>query len=318
MPNVKTSEQDITKMIAKADPVIDIASGVAFSKLGPLIDQHIVSKVEQSAIVEEAKQKFSSSFSRVLAQKLQAFASPTMSHSDSFVSHLRHKKKTYGGGDYIDQSKHAYDSATSGKGYKIKRSIADKLRSNKKSPIKFIKIPFTLIPGGAVAVKYTFKGIEAATKGVSSARKKRKRANYDSSNLAALQATLGASEGQRKVAKWHAKDIAELGPKLQNNLAKLKQAAVLLDSRQVVLERLVESNFSENGLASNAGLKELQIRKARDNVAMSYHEVKHYIEKIQAMSVVLQATAVEVTAHITCFDSYLDETRELVEWSIDH
>ncbi|EDM68947.1 hypothetical protein PE36_20120 [Moritella sp. PE36] len=318
MPNTETGKTNAAKMVAKADPIIDVASGLVFSKLSPLIDQYIVSKVEQSAIVEGAKQKFSSYFSRVLAQKLQAFASPSMSQSDSFVSHLRHNKKTYGGGDYIDQSKHAYDSATSGKGYQIKRSIADKLRANKKTPIKFIKIPFSLIPGGTIAVKYTFKGIEAASKGLGDARKKRKRAKYDSSNLAALQGSLGASEGQRKVAKWHAKDIAELGPKLQRNLAKLKQAAVLLDSRQVILERLVESDFSENGLASNAGLKELHIRRARDNVAMSYHEVKHYIDKVQAMSVVLQTTAVEVTAHVTCFDAYLDETRELVEWSIDH
>ncbi|KMV31102.1 hypothetical protein AB733_08980 [Photobacterium swingsii] len=314
-------ELDIGKQLkaGKADPIIDLALGSGkFTELNALIDKHVIDKVEQKAIIQETKQKFSANFSRVAAQKLQAFASPKMSDSDSFISHERYKRGTYGGGDYLDNSAHAYESATSGRFYKARRKIVDLVRVQKKSPVKFIKLPFTLIPGGEIAVKYTFKGIEAVTKAMGTARKARKRQKYDAANLDSLSENLGEKEALRKIAKWHAKDISDLGQKLQRNLAKLKQAAVLLDNRQVVLERLIESTFSIDGLHHDEFQESMKIKKARNDVAMSYHEVKHYINKIQQMCFVMQATSVDVTAHITCFDAYLDETKELVDWSFNH
>lgn len=285
--------------------------------IGAELDSLVISKLEQTMIFKNAKTKFASSISQVVAQKINARVIPKMNFENSFESSLKFDAKTnqMSNRSFMETSKSTYDATTRTTGYKIKKKLLHIVREQKKRPLKIITLPFNLIPYG----KLVTNSVNAIANGVDKARKERKKKKYGHDHLASLTSDLGQAEALRKVAKWQAKDISELGPKIQRNLHKLKQASSLLNQRQNKLQLLVEKQFSINESAqSNTSSFERMIQLARNELAMSYHEVKHYNDKIKDMSKTMQTTMVDINAHLSYLDTFVDECEEVIQWSLNY
>lgn len=302
------------KETLKKGPAIPSVIG---DPIGAELDSLVISKLEQTMIFKNAKTKFASSISQVVAQKVNAKVIPKMNFENSFESSLKFDAKTnqMTQRSFMETSKSTFDATTRTTGYKIKKKLLHLVREQKKRPLKIITLPFNLIPYG----KLVTNSVNAIANGVDKARKERKKKKYGHDQLSSLAIDLGQAEALRKVAKWQAKDIAELGPKIQRNLQKLKHASSLLNQRQNKLQLLVERQFSINdSTQSNASSFDRMIQSARNDLAMSYHEVRHYNDKIKDMSKTMQTTMVDINAHLSYLDTLVDECEEVIEWSLDY
>jgi len=302
------------KQTLKKGPMIP---SVISDPIGAELDSLVISKLEQTMIFKNAKTKFSASIAQVAAQKINAMVIPKMNFENSFESSLKFDAKSneMSNRSFMENSKSTYDAATRTKGYKIKKKLMHIVREQKKRPLKVLTLPFNLLPYG----KLVTNSINAIANGVDKARKVRKKEKYGHDQLASLTSDLGKAEALRKVAKWQAKDIAELGPKIQRNLHKLKHASSLLNQRQNKLQLLVEKQFTiSNSVQSNANSFERMIQTARNELAMSYHEVRHYNDKIKDMSKTMQTTMVDINAHLSYLDTFVDECEEVIEWSLNY
>jgi len=186
------------------------------------LDERGIAKLERSKIAQEIKEKFSAKISRVVAQKM---------HASAMVSSAGKLSNVHSSQEFMDKSKAKYDKQQAGYSHKIKRKLHDQLHTAKKSPVKLMAIPLSFIPDGGIT-KRVVSSLQYLGNKSLDARKARKKQGYSAGNKAVLGKQMGNREAQRKVTKWKAKDIAELGPKLQRNLHKLKQSVALLESRE--------------------------------------------------------------------------------------
>ncbi|MCG7499212.1 hypothetical protein MHO82_20305 [Vibrio sp. Of7-15] len=291
--------------------------GFVADPIGAELDSLVISKLEQTMIFNNAKMKFSASISQVAAQKIQSALVPKMNFTNSFEPSFKFdaNKNELVTRSYMETTKSAYDIATRSKGYRIKKKLVHMIREQKKKPLKILTMPLTLLPYG----KLVSNTINAIGGGVDKARRKRKKEQYGHNNIEQLTASLGEEKALRKVAKWQAKDISELGPKIQRNLHKLKHASAMLNQRQSKLELLIERQFSiDSHLQANSSTWERKIETARGELAMSYHEVRHYIDKIQDMSKTMQTTMLDINAHMAYLDAVVEGSEEVIEWSLDY
>jgi hypothetical protein len=303
---------DIKQQLKKAP----MAPSFISDPIGAELDALIISKLEQAMIFKNAKSKFSASITQISALKINAITIPKMNLQNSFESAFKFNsdKNELVSRSYMETTKSTYDITTRGKPYKIKKKLIHLVRQQKKRPLKLLTLPFNLIPYG----KLVSNSINAIGNGVDNARKKRKKEQYGHNQLEELTSSLGKSEALRKTAKWQAKDIAELGPKIQRNLHKLKHASSLLNQRQSKLELLIERQFSMNGSTQVNDSWERMIETARGELAMSYHEVIHYNDKIKGMSKTMQATMIDISAHLSYLETVVKGSKEVIEWSLDY
>lgn len=278
----------------------------------PLIalDEQVAS-MERNKTIEEVKQKFSGKISKTVAQKMHGSTMVKASANDR-VAYMQNAKN---GADLMDQTKASFDRHQDGKGHKVKRKLHDVFRVGKKNPVKVIMIPVSFIPGGEIVKKVVKVGQYVGGKALG-IRKGRKKKEYGAANGADLEQKFGEREAARKIAKWHAKDIAELGPALQRNLYKLKQSVAMLESR----EQQMNAQFAiaaaiPGGPAAGAAFD--QLNRCTLDLAMSFHESKHYIDKVSSMCKVMEDTAFETRAHMVFLDELLVQTEKAVKANAD-
>lgn len=302
--------------VGLADAALDWTTGmIDATPIGEVINRPVkaieascISRIERTKIVESVKQKFSTHISKAAAQSLHSFTMPNVLSAD------RALLKGKSGQEFMDTTKSVYDKHQQSRFYRFQRKMHDQARVLKKNPVKIAKLPLGLVPGGDIA-KTAIKGAEYVGGKFAGARKQRKKGEYASGNKAVLEQRLGTKEAARKISKWQAKDIAELGPKLQRNLYKLKQSVAVLDSRHSDIEAKVNRfNSAPTVEAEYAALA--QVARSREELAMSYHEAQHYIEKVKGMCSTLEATAIETNAYLHFLEELLEQTQTSILNSI--
>ena len=291
---------DLTTNIVDSTPM-----GEIIKKPMALLDEN-AAKLERTKIVQSVKEKFSTKISRVVAQKMHA---STMAKA-TIYNRVDILLNAHSAQDYMDQTKAAYSENQQSRGYKIRRKLHDQFRVAKKNPQKIAMLPLGLIPDGGITKKIVGGLVYLGGKGTE-VRKARKKKEYASGNKAVLEQQMGSREAQRKIAKWHAKDIAELGPKLQRNLYKLKQSVALLEAREAEMNaKRAHAATIPPGPAAVAAFNQLQ--DSTLGVVMSFHESKHYIEKVSGMCKVMETTAFETRAHMVFLDELLEQTEQAI------
>ncbi|MGF1715840.1 hypothetical protein EDI28_08560 [Photobacterium chitinilyticum] len=297
---------DLTTNIVDSTPL-----GEIIKKPMALLDEHGMARLERTKIAQNVKEKFSSKISRVVAQKMHASSMVKASTADS-VGYLLN---VHSDQEFMDQSKADFDRHQANRGHKIRRKLHDKFRVAKKNPVKILMIPLGLIPDGGITKKVVSGLQYLGNKGLET-RKARKKKGYAAGNMAVLEQQMGTREAQRKIAKWKAKDIAELGPKLQRNLYKLKQSVALLESREAQMNaQYARAQAVPGGPEAAAALA--QLSRCNMDLAMSFHESKHYIEKITSMCEVMEETAFETRAHMVFLDELLVQTELAIRANAD-
>jgi len=284
--------------LAIADSAFDLGTGILDSTpIGKAIDIPVelveggFGKIEKTKVVETVKQKFHVYVSQKTANSVSAFTTPTVLAKDRRGA-LQGKK----GQDWLSGAEAIYKKHQGERFYKMQRKLQDKARGLKKNPIKVAKVPLSIVPLGEIA-KFAIKGGEYVVGKFAGARRDRKKGEYldtTAGNVNMLKAKLGDQEYKRKKAKWQSKDIADLGPKIQRNLYKLKQSVEILNSRKEQLNMCsVRHAKDPNNVAHLRALV-----KSREDAAMSLYEVKHYVEKISDMCKAMEATAFTIDAYM--------------------
>lgn len=122
-----------------------------------------------------------------------------------------------------------------------------------------------------------------------------------------VAAEIGEQEAQRKSAKWSCKTLSGLGGDLQRNLYKLKQSVVVLQSRGQSTQQRIDQvkAHSDNHLGSH---DLSMIRGELTDLAMSFHESLHYVEKVTNMCTLLDAASCEIKAHMANMLELLEAT----------
>ncbi|WP_064609350.1 hypothetical protein [Photobacterium sp. J15] len=291
---------DLTTNIVDSTPLSEV-----LKKPMAKLDEN-AAKLERTKIVQNVKDKFSSNISRVVAQKMHASTMVKATACDR----VGYMMNAHSAQDFMDQTSATYSKFQQSRGYKTRRKLHDQFRVAKKNPQKIAMLPLGLIPDGGITKKVVGGLVYLGGKGTE-ARKARKKKEYSSGNKAVLEQQMGAREAQRKVAKWQAKDIAELGPKLQRNLYKLKQSIAMLESREAdVNAKRAHAATIPSAAAAAGALGQLQVSNV--DLAMSFHESKHYIEKITQMCEVMEKTAFETRAHMAFLEELLEQTETTI------
>lgn len=290
--------------LAVGEAAYDFGTGILDSTpLGKAIDLPVelieggFGKVEKTKVVEAIKQKFHIYLSQKTSNAVSSFTTPNVLMHDR-STHLKGKK----GQDWLSGAEQIYNKHRGERFYKMQRKMQDKARVLKKNPIKLVKVPLSVVPLGDIA-KFAIKGGEYAIGKFAGARRDRKKKEYTTDgNRQLLEAKLGKQEYSRKKAKWQAKDIAELGPKIQRNLYKLKQSVEILNSRKQHLN-MCSAKYAQDpsNLASQRALT-----KSREDAAMSLYEVKHYVEKISEMCKCMEQTAFTITGYMEGLNQITD------------
>lgn len=254
-------------------------------------------KIEKIKIIEKVKRDYHVYVSKKISNRASSALTPSIGAS-SRASNLSGKS----GQAWLDGAKDLYEQKRQGRLYKMQHKGLDMARDFVKKPLELVKIPIGLLPLGELGSK----GVDllfSITGKLTSARRERKKGKYaDSGNRQILEAKLGKQEYARKVAKWQAKDIAELGPKIQHNLYKLKQATQVLNTRQAQLNLCVAVYLDSKTSESNRALA-----RAREQTSMSLYEVQHYAQKITEMCVVMEATAFSTKAYMLGLEAITDD-----------
>ena len=114
------------KQTLKKGPAIPSVIG---DPIGAELDSIVISKLEQTMIFKNAKTKFASSISQVVAQKINARVIPKMNFENSFESSLKFDAKTnqMTQRSFMETSKSTYDATTRTTGYKIKKKLLCRL-----------------------------------------------------------------------------------------------------------------------------------------------------------------------------------------------
>ncbi|CAM3140188.1 hypothetical protein [Moritella viscosa] len=292
------SDKTLSDRVGVAGTGIDLATHILDSTpVGALlnmavekIDERGIAQLERTKTIQSIKAKFSGKISRVVAQKM---------HASTMAKGTKHLANVHSEQNFMDKSKEAFDKHQVGMSHKIKRKLHDQFHADTKTPMKFLMIPLGFIPDGGIT-KAAVSSLQYLGNKTLDARKGRKKNGYSAGNLSVLEKQMGKREAQRKIAKWSAKDIGELGPKLQRNLHKLKQSVALLESREQIMNAHAQAN-------SSMGLNPLS-RSHMENLGMSFYETKHYIEKVSDMCKVMEQTALEVRTHMVFLDELLKQT----------
>ncbi|CAH8242276.1 hypothetical protein L9X50_16225 [Vibrio aestuarianus] len=290
--------------LAVGEAAYDLGTGILDSTpLGQVIDIPVelieggFGKVEKTKVVEGIKQKFHVYLSQKTSNAVSSFTTPNVLMQDR-----RKLLKGKRGQDWLAGAEQIYNKHQGERFYKMQRKMQDKARVLKKNPIQLAKVPLSVVPLGEIA-KFAIKGGEYAIGKFAGARKARKQKEYtNAGNRQMLEAKLGKQEYNRKKAKWQAKDIAELGPKIQRNLYKLKQSVEILNSRKQHLN-LCSAKYAQDP-TNVANLRALT--KSREDAAMSMYEVKHYVEKISGMCKCMEETAFTITAYMEGLNQITD------------
>lgn len=275
-----------------ADSAFDVISGSPLDKLTRMAVDKIdegFTRFEKHRIIESVKQKFHQAISQKVAVKISSFTTPSVNAGDRKTT-LQAKV----GDEWLDKAKEVYDQHHKGHRYQIQRKLQDMARGLKKDPIKLVNIPLSLVPLGDIAKLPIKAGGYVAGKYTEARRERRKKEYLDTGNAGLqLQATIGA-DFARKKAKWQAKDIAELGPLIQRNLYKLKQAVIILNQKSKHMDTCA-TNFRKAPTNEALGLA---LARSRESTAMSLYEVKHYIDKITEKCDEMDATATTIKAYM--------------------
>ncbi|MDN3680825.1 hypothetical protein QWZ04_10885 [Vibrio tapetis subsp. quintayensis] len=282
--------------LAIGESAFDLGTGLLDSTpLGKAIDIPVelveggFGKIEKTKVVETVKQKFHAYVSQKTANSVSAFTTPTVLSKDRRGA-LQGKK----GQDWLSGAEGIYKKHQGERFYKMQRKLQDKARGLKKNPIKVAKVPLSIVPLGEVA-KFAIKGGEYVVGKFAGARRDRKKNEYTSDgNRQMLEAKLGKQEYNRKKAKWQSKDIADLGPKIQRNLYKLKQSVEILNSRKQQLNLCSAKHAQDPNNPANVRA----LVKSREDAAMSLYEVKHYVEKVSDMCKAMEATAFTINTYM--------------------
>ncbi|MGR5078333.1 hypothetical protein [Photobacterium swingsii] len=307
------SKRELKDGVDLAGNVIDLTTSIIdstpFSEVikKPIImlDENMA-KLERAKILHAVKAKFSANISRVVAQKMHA---STMVKANVF-DHVNLSANAHSVHDFMEQTSALYLQTQKSRGYKTRRKLHDQFRIAKKNPQKVVQLPLGLIPDGGIT-KRIVSGLVYLGEQGAGVRQARKKKEYASGNKTVIKQRIGTKETQRKVLKWQAKDIAELGPKLQRNLYKLKQSIVLLESRESEVNSLrMHGSTIKSGQEAAPILSKLQDRTI--DLTMSFHESRHYIDKIVQMCEVMESTVFEARAHMVFLEELLEQTEKTI------
>ncbi|KPD02986.1 hypothetical protein [Moellerella wisconsensis] len=267
-----------------------------------LLDEKMM-QLERSQLVESVKAMYSTHISKAVSSKMHSMVTPSMGLQQ--FSQLNSGATS--GQDFLDKAGDLYNEGRSGLLYRMKRSGLDKFRSKVVKDLhNRILMPLDFIPDGGISKKVATMAHKVIMKrqGMVKARKK----NMYTKNKAEVVTKLGENEAQRKAAKWQAKCIGGVGEDLQRNLFKLKQAASLLNQRDTDLKKK-KSRVMDGMQSTVSSADMMQVKNSLSDLSMSYHETQHYIEKVTAMCVLLDAASNEIKAHMDNLNQLLETTK---------
>lgn len=279
---------------------IDYIAGTgALDGVLAILDEKIMA-AERTKIAQSVKKVYATHISQALSIKVHTSVMVSANrlqrtHLDSVVT---------GGKKLLEETADYYETGRGHRSYRMMRKIADKGREKlKKNLACGLTAPLAFIPDGGISKMAASCAVTVMEQGAA-IRRSRKMNHYihEKNDVAAKT---GEAEAQRKSAKWSCKTLSNLGGDLQRNLHKLKQSVVVLQSRGQSTEQRIEQVSANN----HAGSHDLSlIRKELTDLAMSFHESRHYVEKVTNMCTLLDAASCEIKAHMANMLELLEAT----------
>ena len=282
--------EDINTGLGYTNTGLDMMSGVLSTPLS-MLDEKIMA-AERTKIAQSVKKMYATYISQALSVKTHT---AVMISADS-AQRTYLGREVIGGKNLLEETADYYEKGRDHLSYRMMRKAADigrvKLKQNLASGLT---APLALIPDGGISKMVASCALTVMEQGTS-IRRSRKIKHYrdDKKEVAAK---IGDTEAQRKSAKWSCKTLSNLGGDLQRNLYKLKQSVMVLQSRgQRAQQHIDQVNARNNNHAGSHDLS--MIRGELTDLAMSFHESLHYVEKVTNMCTLLDAASCEIKAHM--------------------
>ncbi|MBW5407037.1 hypothetical protein ACISK3_04540 [Morganella morganii] len=268
-----------------------IAGAGALDGALAILDEKIMA-AERTKIAQSVKKMYATYISQALSIKTHT---AVMISADS--AQRRHlDREVIGGKNLLEETADYYEKGRSRRTYRIMRKAADTGRVRLKQNLASgLTAPLALIPDGGISKMVASCALTVMEQG-KSIRRSRKIKHYRH-NKKEVAAETGEAEAQRKSAKWSCKTLSKLGGDLQRNLYKLKQSVVVLQSRgQSTQQRIDQVSAHSHNHPGSHDLS--MIRGELTDLAMSFHESLHYVEKVTNMCTLLDAASCEIKAHM--------------------
>lgn len=270
---------------------------------GPLtaLDEKIMA-AERTRIAQSVKKMYSAYISRALSIRTHT---AVMVGTDA-TQRTYLDREVIGGKKLLEETADYYEKGRSQNTYRVMRKIADMGRDKlKKNLASGLTAPLAMIPDGGISKMVASCALTVVAQG-KAIRRGRKIKHYINEKKS-VAAEIGEQEAQRKSAKWSCKTLSGLGGDLQRNLYKLKQSVVVLQSRGQSTQQRIDQvkAHSDNHLGSH---DLSMIRGELTDLAMSFHESLHYVEKVTNMCTLLDAASCEIKAHMANMLELLEAT----------
>lgn len=294
------SAADINTGLGYTNTVLGYASSVTAIPLAAL-DEKIMA-AERTKIAQSVKKMYATYISQALS--IRTHTAVMVGTDSTQRTHL--DRDVIGGKSLLEETADYYEKGRSQSTYRIMRKMADMGRDKlKKNLTSGLTAPLAFIPDGEISKMVASCALTVMAQGKAIRRgRKLKHYLHDKKGVAA---EIGETEAQRKSAKWSSKTLSGLGGDLQRNLYKLKQSVVVLQSRGQSTQQRIEllNSHSHNHLGSH----DLSvIRGELTDLAMSFHESLHYVEKVTNMCTLLDAASCEIKAHMANMLELLEAT----------
>lgn len=266
-----------------------------------ILDEKIMA-AERTKIAQSVKKMYATYISQALS--IRTHTAVMVGTDSTQRTHL--DRDVIGGKNLLEETADYYEKGREHRSYRFMRKAADIGRVQlKRNLASGLTAPLAFIPDGGISKMVASCALTVMEQG-KAVRRVRKIKHYlhDKKEVAA---EIGEAEAQRKSAKWSCKTLSKLGGDLQRNLYKLKQSVVVLQSRgQSTQQRIDQVNAHSHNHLGSHDLS--MIRGELTDLAMSFHESLHYVEKVTNMCTLLDAASCEIKAHMANMLELLEAT----------